>query len=162
MPKRVSLPSGGRLSELDLVSYGRRGRHAPLQFSPAQIEQIGRTVSGVPEVMVKVSGGGKSADAVQAHVSYIDRHGKLEVHTDEGEKLQGNNVADYLVDDWNLDAGKGQYRPAPKAGSKDRRAKQVTKKVLSIAGGRPADEKTGARPQQRPEKASPDSAVAGG
>ena len=67
MPKRVSLPSGGRLNELDLVSYGRRGRHTPLPFSPSQLEQIGRTVSGVPEVMVKVSGGGKSADAVQAH-----------------------------------------------------------------------------------------------
>ena len=48
MSKRVSLPSGGGLAELDLVSYGRRGRHTPLQFSPAQIEQIGRTVSGVP------------------------------------------------------------------------------------------------------------------
>ena len=73
MSKRVSLPSGGRLAELNLVSYGRRGRHTPLQFTPAQLEQIGRTVSDVPEVMVKVSGGGKSADAVQAHFAYIDR-----------------------------------------------------------------------------------------
>ena len=64
MSKRVSLPGSGRLAELDLVSYGRRGRHTPLQFSAAQLEQIGRTVSGVPEVMIKVSGGGKSADAV--------------------------------------------------------------------------------------------------
>ena len=31
MPKRVNLPSGGRLAELDLVSYGRRGRHTPLR-----------------------------------------------------------------------------------------------------------------------------------
>jgi len=135
MPKRVSLPSGGRLAELDLVSYGRRGRHTPIQFSPAQLEQIGRTVSGVPEVMVKVSGGGKSADAVQAHFAYIDRHGKLEVHTDEGERLQGKEVADYLVDDWNLDVGKGQYRPGPKAGEKDRRPKQVHNIVFSMPAG---------------------------
>ena len=139
MPKRVSLPSGGRLSELDLVSYGRRGRHTPLQFTSAQLEQIGRTVSGVPEVMVKVSGGGKSADAVQAHFAYIDRHGKLEVHTDEGEKLQGKDVADYLVDDWNLDAGKGQYRPGPKAGEKDRRPKQVHNIVFSMPAGTPPE-----------------------
>ncbi len=137
MPRRVNLPSRGRLAELDLVSYGRRGRHTPLQFMSAQLEQIGRTVSGVPEVMVKVSGGGKSADAVQAHLSYIDRHGKLEVHTDEGEKLQGKNVADYLVDDWNLDAGKGQYRPGPKAGEKDRRPKQVHNIVFSMPAGTP-------------------------
>lgn len=139
MPKRVSLPSSGRLAELDLVSYGRRGRHMPLQFSPAQLEQIGRTVRGVPEVMVKVSGGGKSADAVQAHFAYVDRHGKLEVHTDEGDKLQGKDVADYLVDDWNLEAGKGQYRPGPKAGEKDRRPKQVHNIVFSMPAGTPPE-----------------------
>ena len=137
MPKRVSLDSQGRLAELDLVSYGQRGRHTPLQFSPAQLEQIGRTVSGVPEVMVKVSGGGKSADAVQVHLSYIDRHGRLEVLTDEGERLQGKDVANYLVDDWNLDAGKGQYRPGPQAGEKDRRPKQVHNIVFSMPAGTP-------------------------
>ena len=137
MPKRVNLPSSGRLAELDLVSYGRRGRHTPLQFSPAQLEQIGRTVSGVPEVMIKVSGGGKSADAVQTHLSYIDRHGRLEVHTDEGEKLKDKGVADHLVDDWNLDAGKGQYRPGPKAGEKDRRPKQAHNIVFSMPAGTP-------------------------
>ena len=137
MPKRVNLPSSGRLAELDLVSYGRRGRHTPLQFSPEQLEQIGRTVSGVPEVMVKVSGGGKSADAVQAHFAYIDRHGNLEVHTDEGDKLQGKDVADFLVDDWNLDASKGQYRPGPKPGEKDCRPKQVHNLVFSMPAGTP-------------------------
>jgi hypothetical protein len=139
MPKRVSLPSGGRLSELDLVSYGRRGRHTPLQFTPDQVEQIGRTVSGVPEVMVKVSGGGKNVDAVQAHFAYIDRHGKLEVLTDEGEKVHGKDVAAYLVDDWNLDAGKGQYRPGPKAGETDRRPKQVHNIVFSMPAGTPPE-----------------------
>ena len=139
MPKRVNLPSGGRLAELDLVSYGRRGRHTPPQFTPAQLEQIGRTVSGVPEVMVKVSGGGKSADAVQAHFAYIDRHGKLEVLTDEGEKLHGKDVAPYLVDDWNLEAGKGQYRPGPKAGEKDRRPKQVHNLLFSMPASTPPE-----------------------
>jgi hypothetical protein len=139
MPKRVSPDSHGRLAELDLVSYGRRGRHTPLQFSPAQLEQIGRTVSGVPEVMVKVSGGGKSTDAVQAHLAYIDRHGQLDVHTDEGDRLQGKAVADYLVDDWNLEAGKGQYRPGPKAGEKDRRPKQVHNIVFSMPAGTPPE-----------------------
>ena len=139
MSKRVNVGSGGRLAELDLVSYGRRGRDTPLQFSAAQLEQIGRTVSGVPEVMVKVSGGGKSTDAVQAHFAYIDRHGQLEVHTDEGEILQGKEVADYLVDDWNLDTGKGQYRPGPKAGEKDRRPKQVHNVVFSMPAGTPPE-----------------------
>ena len=139
MSKRVSLPGSGHLAELDLVSYGRRGRHPPLQFSAAQLEQIGRTVSGVPEVMILVSGGGKSADAVQAHFAYIDRHGQLEVHTDEGENLQSKEVANYLVDDWNLDAGKGQYRSGPKVGEKDRRPKQVHNIVFSMPAGTPPE-----------------------
>jgi hypothetical protein len=101
MAKRVDLPASGQLTELDLVSYGRRGRHAPLEFSRAHLDQIGRTVSGAPEVMVKVSGGGKSAAAVKAHLSYIDRHGKLEVHTDRGEILQSKAVAQHLTDVWN-------------------------------------------------------------
>src|SRR5215470_11957985 len=125
MARRISLPGSGRLAELDLTSYGRRGRHTPLQISRAHLDQIGRTVRGVPEVMVKVSGGGKSAAAVTAHLSYIDRHGKLAVHTDEGEILQGRAVAQELTHIWNLEAGRGQYRPQPKPGTTDRRPKQV-------------------------------------
>ena len=138
MSKRlVNVPNSGRLSELDLVSYGRRGRHTPLKFTPAQVDQIERTVRGVPEVMVKVSGGGKSFAAVRAHFAYIDRHGKLAVYTDEGEKLQGKGVAQYLVDDWHLDVGKGQYRPQPRAGEPDRRPKQVHNIVFSMPAGTP-------------------------
>jgi relaxase-like protein len=138
MSKRlVNVPNGGRLSELDLVSYGRRGRHTPLEFSPAQVDQIERTVRGFPEVMVKVSGGGRSFAAVRAHFAYVDRHGKLEVYTDEGEKLQGKAVAQYLVDDWHLDIGQGQYRPQPKAGEDDRRPKQVHNIVFSMPAGTP-------------------------
>ena len=135
--RRLNVPSTGRLAELDLVSYGRRGRDTPLQFSHAQIEQIDRTVRGVPEVMVKVSGGGKTSDAVKAHLGYIDRHGKLEVNTDEGESLRGKGVPEDLVNDWHLDVGKGQYRPPPKAGEKDRRLKQVHNIVFSMPAGTP-------------------------
>jgi hypothetical protein len=139
MAKRVSLPASGRMSELDLVSYGRRGPHTPLEFSRAQLDQIGRTVRGVPEVMVKVSGGGKSPAAVKAHISYIDRHGNLEVHTDRGEILQGRAVAEHLTGVWNLDVGRGQYRPEPKPGKTDRRPKQVHNLVFSMPKGTPPE-----------------------
>jgi relaxase-like protein len=139
MAKPVNLQGSGRLTNLDLLSYGRRGRHTPLQFSRAQLDQIGRTVRGAPEVMVKVSGGGKSAAAVKAHLSYIDRHGKLEVHTDEGEILRGRVVAQQLSDIWNLEAGRGQYRPEPQRGTIDRRPKQVHNIVFSMPRGTPPE-----------------------
>jgi relaxase-like protein len=134
---RLSATGNGRLVELDLVSYGRRGPGTPLQFSRAQVEQIGRTVRGDPEVMIKVSGGGRSASAVKDQLAYIDRHGKLEVHTDEGERLQGKGIAEHLVDDWNLEAGRGQYRPEPRRGKKDRRPKQAHNIVFSMPAGTP-------------------------
>jgi len=139
MAKPVNLQGSGRLTDLDLLSYGRRGRHTPLQFSRAHLDQIGRTVRGVPEVMVKVSGGGKSAAGVEAHLAYIDRHGKLEVHTDEGEILQGKTVAEHLTEVWNLEAGRGQYRPQPKPGTLDRRPKQVHNIVFSMPKGTPPE-----------------------
>jgi hypothetical protein len=37
-----------------------------------QIDQITRTVRRVPEVMVKITGGGTKIGAVKAHLDYID------------------------------------------------------------------------------------------
>src|SRR5271166_5602215 len=103
MAKRTISVREGRLL-LDLVSYGRRGPGQTYRLSPAQVEHIARTVRRVPEVMVKVSGGGQSAKAVLAHFKYIDRHGDLEIETDEGEQLRGRGVERSLVEEWDLEA----------------------------------------------------------
>jgi type IV secretory pathway VirD2 relaxase len=70
--RAVRLPTDGR-PFLDLLSLGRPGPSG--RFSPAQIEQIRRTVSRTPEVMVKVTGGGTRSGAVAAHLAYISRKG---------------------------------------------------------------------------------------
>ena len=59
----VRLPSDGR-PFLELLSLGRPSPSA--RFTPAQIEQIRRTVTRTPEVMVKVTGGGTKIGAVAA------------------------------------------------------------------------------------------------
>jgi hypothetical protein len=94
---------GERNSALDIVSYGRRGVGRPKSFTRDQIAQIARTVRRAPEVMVKVSGGANTTKGVAAHFSYIGRQGELEIETDDGERLQGKNVAAQLVEDWDLD-----------------------------------------------------------
>lgn len=125
--------------ELDIVSYGRRGPGRPMRFNPDQIAQIKRTVSRVPEVMVKVSGGAREMGGAQAHLSYIDRHGKLVIETDEGPSLQGRGAAEHLVRDWQLALSRSQYRPAPAQGQKDTRAKLVHNIVLSMPAGTPPE-----------------------
>jgi hypothetical protein len=72
---------------LDIVSYGRRGHRRPDRFTPAQLQHIALIVRRAPEVMVKVSGGGKSVGAVAAHAKCIGRHGKVDILTNDGARM---------------------------------------------------------------------------
>ena len=88
----------------DPVSYGRAlpERERPLSIS--QIKVITRTVGHTPEVMVKVINRGSSSVAgVSGHVGYIGRQGEVELETDDGEVLQGQEAGNALIGDWNLD-----------------------------------------------------------
>lgn len=134
----VQDPPLGPSAVLQIVSHGRKGRHTPLPLSRADIEAIARTVGNTPEVVVKVSGGGRTAAAVRAHIDYIDRHGKLELETDEGRTHQDKQLGKWLVDDWNLALSKGQYR-LPRLGEPDRRPKVVHNLVFSMRRGTPPD-----------------------
>lgn len=139
MPKRMVRlhPSGGgdRDLTLDIVSHGRRGPGGVLRFGQEQIQQIKRTVSCTPEVMVKVSGGGRDFGGVGAHLKYIARHGKLALETDEGLAVEGKDAALEIAEDWNLDQCRSQYRPKPAEGEKDTRPKLVHNIVLSMPAG---------------------------
>jgi hypothetical protein len=121
MSKRRAVQVGRSSTEyLDVVSYGHRGPAVPGEFSVAEIEKIRLTVHRAPEVMVKVSGGGRDAGAVAAHFAYLGRSGKLEIETDDGRLLTGSGAAREIVEDWNLDAMPATRReartgrPAPK------------------------------------------------
>ena len=132
-------PAGGvRDMALDIVSYGRRGPSGTLRFGADQIAQIQRTVGRTPEVMVKVSGGGRDVGGVDAHLRYIGRHGKLPMETDEGLTLQGRGAAKEIVADWQLGLCRSQYKRRPADGQKDTRAKLVHNIVLSMPAGTPA------------------------
>ena len=115
--RRVDLGRGAAES-LDLVSYGRGATRAP--FTPRQLQQLRLTVHRAPEVMVKVSGGGRDAGGVAAHVRYLDRKGELAIETDDGRVLMGEGAAQALIEDWNLDMEPSAApvrtgeRPAPK------------------------------------------------
>jgi hypothetical protein len=137
MSKRSAAMGAGIEQGLEFVSHGRAGPSQRIHFGQEQIAQMARTVRRVPEVLVKVSGGGREVGAVKAHLSYIDRHGKLELETDDGRTLTGKEVAEDLVSDWNLDLSRGQYRRPPVEGEQDKRPKLVHNIVLSMPGRTP-------------------------
>ena len=117
---------------LDIASYARRGPGRVDRLTPAQIEQIARTVRRVPEVMVKVSGGATSPKGVAAHFKYIDCHGDLELETDEGEHLNGRSVEKDLVEDWDLESESAACH-SPYSGKPGRKpAKLVHNVILSM------------------------------
>src|SRR5256885_15667512 len=70
---------------LDLFSGGRAGPSESRGFLPAQIEQIQRTVMGrTPEVMVKVTGGGRGGGARGGPPFLIHPHGETRPGDDRG------------------------------------------------------------------------------
>ena len=102
MPKRL-VRLGSQIPLFDLQSFGREISPRRDVLSAAAFAQMVRTVSRAPEVLVKVSGGASSAQGVAAHLRYIDRHGKLDIETDEGRRAMGKGAEAELTADWDLE-----------------------------------------------------------
>ncbi len=113
----------------DLVSFARRGTGRRDRLSPAQIEQISRTVRRAPEAVVKVlPKGATDAKAVRAHLDYIGRKGELELETDDGDRLQGKDIGNQLAEDWDLDIAE-ERRQANLFASRGRAPPKVAHKL---------------------------------
>lgn len=117
----------GETPWLDIGSYGRLGATRRDRLSPEQTAVIARTVRRTPEVMIKMlNAGGRRLGSVASHLKCLDRDGKLELETDEGEKLKGKGEAAALVEDWEL--ALDAHRPAT-ADHKPREAGKTSKLV---------------------------------
>jgi Relaxase/Mobilisation nuclease domain len=134
MPRSL-IRIGSERPLLDIRSFARRGPNRRLHLSSAFLEQIVRTVSRAPEVIVKVSGGASSTRGATAHLRYIDRHGKLEIETDEGQRLEGKGTEVALVADWDLEATQAQARGPYRRTAGRRPLKLVHNVILSMPKG---------------------------
>lgn len=81
---------------------------------------------------------GNNLRSVSRHFSYIGRGGSLELETDDGDRIQGKDAGQRLLENWDLDLD--EYRKqtalAPVSG---RSPKLVHKIVLSMPPGTPAN-----------------------
>ncbi|HLH32547.1 MAG TPA: relaxase/mobilization nuclease domain-containing protein [Terriglobia bacterium] len=124
---------------LEVASLGRSAPPGSTRFSAAQIEQIRRTIRRTPEVMVKVTGGGTNPGSVAAHFAYISRKGKLEIETDEGERIAGTEAQRTFLATWHLELSAGQYRGPRDQRTTARETKLVHKIVLSMPAPTPPE-----------------------
>jgi hypothetical protein len=123
---------------LDLVSHGRGGPKGTLSLSAAQIGDIERTVRRVPEAMVKVlPKDSNNLRSVGRHLNYIGRYGTLELETDDGERVQGKDAGQRLLEDWDLDLEEDR-REMELSSVSGRAPKLVHKISLSMPPGTPA------------------------
>lgn len=133
---RIKVSVGGGAPLLDIGSHARGGPRHRDRLSPAEIQQIARTVRGAPEVMVKVTPGGSTKLAsIATHVDYITRSGKHPLETDEGERVGASEGGEDLIGLWNLDVEEHR-RHANLLASRGRMpSKLVYKLVLSMPAG---------------------------
>jgi hypothetical protein len=59
-------------------------------------------VRRAPQVLVKVTGGGRGMKAIAAHFKYISKNGRLEIEDDRGETFWGKEALRDIADDWRL------------------------------------------------------------
>jgi hypothetical protein len=57
-------------------------------------------VRRAPQVMVKVTGGGRGLRAIAAHFRYISKNGRLEIEDQRGETMRGKDVLHELAEEW--------------------------------------------------------------
>jgi hypothetical protein len=66
-------------------------------------ERIEATVvRRAPQVMVKVTAGGRGMKAIAAHFRYITKNGRLEIEDERGQRSQGRDAVRELLEDWRL------------------------------------------------------------
>jgi hypothetical protein len=71
------------------------------QRAAAIRERIEATVvRRAPQVMVKVTGGGRGMKAIAAHLRYISKNGRLEIEDERGQTMRGKDALQELADDW--------------------------------------------------------------
>jgi type IV secretory pathway VirD2 relaxase len=57
-------------------------------------------VRRAPQVMVKVTGGGRGMKAIAAHFRYISKNGRLDIEDERGDISRGKSALHDLADDW--------------------------------------------------------------
>lgn len=67
---------------------------------PATRERLMRTLNKTPEVMVKITGGGKNMRQIETHMRYISREGEVDIEDENGDTHRGIDEVLEVRDGW--------------------------------------------------------------
>jgi hypothetical protein len=100
------------------TSTGLERKHLPKKSTKPRADYISQTIKNtvrkVPEVMVKISGGGKSFQHVKNHIDYISRNGGVTLEDQHGNIFSGLPEVRDLQNEWRY----GGYPISDEVGSK--------------------------------------------
>jgi hypothetical protein len=74
--------------------------HAPQDRAAAIRSRIEATVRRAPQVMVKVTGGGRGMATIAAHFRYITKNGRLDIEDDRGVVERGKDAVREIERQW--------------------------------------------------------------
>jgi len=89
---------GNRIVRSPPPVHGGAGLHDRARAIRARLHAT--VVRGAPQVMVKVTGGGRGMAAIAAHLRYISKHGRLPIEDDRGVAHEGKEGVHDLVEQW--------------------------------------------------------------
>jgi len=82
------------------VRSGSSGAREEPKLRPAGREKLIATLTKKPEVMVKISGGGKDMRRIKSHMDYISRNGEIELEDENGMTYRGKDEVRDVRDAW--------------------------------------------------------------
>jgi hypothetical protein len=89
---------GSRMVHSPPAVHGGAGLHDRARAIRARLHAT--VVRGAPQVMVKVTGGGRGMAAIAAHFRYISKQGRLPIEDDRGVVHEGKEGVHDLVEQW--------------------------------------------------------------
>lgn len=88
------------LTGLSLLGSTEGARAHPKVTGKTVRNRVGAFVKRSPQVLVRVSGGGRNIRHVKAHLDYISRNGQITLEDQNGEKINGKDEVGALRDEW--------------------------------------------------------------
>ena len=77
-----------------------RGSQQPRLRAAEIRRRIVATVRRAPQVVIKVTGGGRGMRAIAAHLRYISKNGRMDIEDQRGEVLCGRDCLRDLAEEW--------------------------------------------------------------